>query len=148
MRKTILLTVVLLTLTIATRAQQDYDYGKPEELKGLTKFFLDVENDLDAYNRIREEIEKSGLKISLVRNVDEAEGVLAFMSDSVTTFYNGNSLQKAVGIGIVARMAVGASKPRMLMQFRETQNWKLENHPATKFAREFIKAYKKANGLK
>lgn len=60
MKKIILVTLLLLGLNLLTLAQE-YEYGKPAELKALTKVFIDTELDVENRNRIVEEIEKAKL---------------------------------------------------------------------------------------
>lgn len=52
------------------------------------------------------------------------------------------------GKGVVAKKSLDGKKLRVLMSFESTKDKAGEKKPAAKFAKEFIKEYKKANELK
>lgn len=151
----------LLALACATTIQaRQIEYGDPSELKGVRVIFVDTGANMKLRQEIIKEIQKSkeklpGLVIS--GSPDDAEVILAFENDTVreaagvSTSENGRSsslLYRTVreGQGVVYKPG---TRMRILMSFEDTQKRKLlERRPSTNFAREFVKAYKKANGVK
>jgi hypothetical protein len=75
MRKLIL---CALLLAASTAAGQGTEYGKPEELKGITKVFVDTGGDLKNRERITKEIEDAKLGLQLLDSEEGAEVVLDF----------------------------------------------------------------------
>lgn len=137
---------------------QDYEYGNPSELKGLKKILIDTGPDIKNRNRIVEELEKANLGFQFVDSADDAEIIMSFggsrveiVSGATTTPVYGtnnttttvNRRKVATGSGYV--FIKGIKKLRVVMSFESTQDKFFEKKPATKLAKEFIKAYEKAN---
>lgn len=158
MRKIILLTFILLTFSFSGFAQE-YEYGKPAELKDLKKVFIDTGTDLKSREGIIKEIEKAMLGIEFVDEAKIADVILAFRGETNEVETGGNSqiignsvitntnrVRLAAGQGLV--LIYGKNKMRLLISAENSQQSKLEKKPSTKFAKEFVKQYKIANGLK
>src|SRR5438552_3213549 len=75
MKKTFLILSILLLACAAARAQS-FQYGKPEELKGLKKIYVHTSTDLKARNKIIDELEKSKIGFEIVDDENDAEIVL------------------------------------------------------------------------
>lgn len=148
MKKIILVTLFLLGLSLLTSAQE-YEYGKSIELKGLTKVFIDTELDAENRNRILEVIEKAKLEnLTVVESSADAEVIIMFRGDSENVRIGRANHKRAIGKGVVATKSADGKKLRVLLSFESTQDKAGEKKPAAKFAKEFIKEYKMANGLK
>lgn len=157
MRKMILFTILLLTFCFSAFSQ-DYEYGKSSELKGVKKIFVNTGMNLKDHQRIVEEIEKAKLDIEIVDSIEKCDVVLLFngATEEVTTsaltnqiggvaITNLNTERLATGRGIV--MMPRGNKMRLLLSVENSQQSKLEKKPVVKFAKEFVKQYKIANGL-
>lgn len=157
MNKLLFLTLLLLSFCFSARAQ-DFEYGKPIELKGLKKVYVNTGSDVKNRTRIVEEIEKANLGVEFVDGDEDAEIFLTFRGETnevtsgASTQMIGNSAitninteRLAAGAGLVA--IGGKSKPRLLISVENSQQSKLEKKPSVKFAREFIKQYRIANGI-
>lgn len=152
--KIIQIAFCLLVLTFVAHAQ-DFEYGKPVELKGLTKIFVDTGANLDDRERIIKELEKAKLGIELLDSSDDAEIILLFRGrtdEKVTGAVNTQHAtviqtdELASGSGIV--FIKGANKPRIILSVSNSQQSRLEKRPVTKFVKAFVKIYKTANGIK
>lgn len=141
--------VVLFVLVFAcSAAAQEFEYGRPAELKGLTDIYIDVGSDLESYDRIRTEIEKAKLPVKFLDDADGADLVIAFQSNRVLVPVGRATHRKRTGQGWVAIPSSNGERLRVLLSFNEMQDKLGEKKPAVRFAREFVKAYKTANGLK
>jgi hypothetical protein len=96
-----------------------------------------------------------------VDTADEAEVILAFRAFDRNEAVNYSqkdilagdkqysfnvNLEMEVGQGLVL-LRVSPSRFRSLMEFADLHRNKLERKPSTNFARAFVKAYKKENGI-
>ncbi len=138
---------------------QSYEYGKPSDLKGLSKVFIDTGVDTETRERIVERILKAGLKDLTFLDSDEgAEIVLVFrdrsietVTGAVTNIYGTTNVVRDPllhGEGTVFVVGDGAAKPRVVLSVKNSQQSRAEKRPSTKFALAFVKAYKQANDLK
>jgi hypothetical protein len=136
------------------------EYGKPDELKGLTKVFIDTAGDLKNRERIAKEIEKAKLGLTLLDSAEGAEIVIDFRGGKEREFGgvharpdgNGGAVATArtnvVTVGAGAVYVARADRLRVVMSFEDREETVFEKKPATNFGRDFVKAYKKANGIK
>jgi hypothetical protein len=130
------------------------EYGKPEELKGLTKVFVDTGGDMKNRERISKEIEDAKLGIQLLDSEEGAEVIIDFGSGKTErlrgTITNGTggliTRRYNTGTGKVFVIKDGKTKIVMSYEGEETHMW--EKKPATNFGKSFVKAWKKANGMK
>jgi hypothetical protein len=146
--KTLLL---LLALTLLPFTPQT-EYGKPEELKGLTKVFVDTGGDIKNRERIAKEFKK--LDLTLLDSAEGAEVVLEFGAGKserlVGTMSGGqgsiHTKKMNTGQGRVYVMREG--KARVVMSYEGEEKFAWEDKPASNFGKAFAKAWKKANGVK
>ena len=154
--------LILLILALGGSAfsqKADYELGKPSELKGCTKLFIDT--DLNKRERIVRKLNKSKLKnLKIVGNRSAAEMFLVFSGNSMPldignarlTELNKNTIPPvidiSVGEGAIIIKGREKGKVRLLFRLKYKQESQSEDTPADKFAAEFAKYYKKANGLK
>ncbi len=154
MRRLFTILPVLLCLFSSVRAQE-YAYGKPEEMRGLKKIFVDTGPDMKNRERIQKALTEAKLGFELLDSADDAEIVLMFKagmdrktigvpSERGTTIAQPDYL---TGAGFVL-LPSHSGKPRLVMSFEDVQETVFEKKPVANFAKDFIKAYKKANGLK
>lgn len=142
--------VFCLLLFSVTVHSQDFEYGKPAELKGRTTIYIDVGPVVEDHDKIKDTVAAAKLSnVTFVTTEADADIALMFRSRFEYIEIPGAGLQKVkAGRGFVAIPSADHKSPRMLLTFDETQNRWGEKHPAIKFAKEFIRIYKKANDLK
>lgn len=158
--KTLLLTLMLSTVVFG----QDFEYGKPGDLKGLKKVYLDTGADMETRNRIIENLEKAKLGVEILDSPEDAEIVMVFASEKserlvgINTIYNRSEtfgsasttaqrIELIAGAGRVFVRSKDGTKARLILSLQNSQQSKLEKRPSTKFANAFIKAYREANNL-
>ncbi|MCY7347563.1 MAG: hypothetical protein LH614_15270 [Pyrinomonadaceae bacterium] len=142
---------VLLSGTL-TYSQTPFEYGKPAELKGLSKIFVDTGADIKNHERIIQEIEKEKFFV-VVEKPEDAEIFLVFRGNKekvitgTTTrpIYGTNSTsttvneeKRSTGSGMVLIKGKDKDRQRIIMDFESTKDTLIEKKPATKFAKEFI----------
>lgn len=134
----------------AFRVTQQED-GKPEELKGLTRFYLDTGGDREALGELAGELLRQLPQLALVERPELAECILKFdayrrteLSDTAGG-RNGLPLKVDYGRGWAVR-PMAADRRRVLMYYVGGKGSFVESSPAKSFARAFAYEYKKANG--
>lgn len=157
--------VVIFAPTIAL-AQKITEYGKPDELKGVTKIFVSLvyggSVELKDRDRIIKEIEQGKKKykipnLEVVDRAEDAEVILIYSEEvegevyGATTTNSGNVAHTTVrqrdrwtGKGIVVKPLADGNQ-RLIMDSTSSQVSFLQNAPATSFGKAFMKAYVKAN---
>ena len=144
---------LLLTLLLTSHAPQT-EYGKPEELKGLTKVFVDTGGNMKERERIQNEIRKSRIGVELLDSEEGAEVVLKFGGGKEEA--DGPAFGSILFPGAIRTVNVGDGhvyvyrdgKPRLVMSYEGVETHLWEKKPAKNFGKRFVEAYKKANGLK
>ena len=157
------LLILMLCLCPAARSQ-DFSDGRPSDLKGLKKVYVDTGTDLKSRRRIINELNRPGLGLTLLDGPEGAEVILDFggrtehRDDGVplysyrdpTWIIGTLQVRKEVLIGRGRVLAVKDGKRRGVMSFEDTKTatafW--DRDPATNFGRAFRKLYKKVNGFK
>jgi hypothetical protein len=124
---------------------QDFEYGTTAELKGLKTYSVETYGEVRWREDMISEISKALPDLKLVDDTLLAEINLAYKGRSRIS-----DIKFGYGTGIVALEAKGKDKtrPRILMNFENERDTLVEKRPHIKFAREFVRAYKKANGLR
>ncbi|MEQ1762850.1 MAG: hypothetical protein ABL984_06890 [Pyrinomonadaceae bacterium] len=144
-----ILTILALLIFASAIAAQDFEYGTTAELKGLTKVHIDVGPDVDNFERIKKVIEKAKLDdLTIVANRDDADFAIFFRGAREQVLVGRATHLKAVGKGYVVMPSVDGKRGRILMNFESMQDKIGEDKPATRLAKDFVKAYKKANDIK
>lgn len=154
MRKTLTLLGLLLILVSTTAAQDSerpYAYGEITDLKGRTKVYVDTGADTKNRENIINDLRKSKLGFEIVDGTDNPEVVLTFGTGAArdivwTTSVASRVIEQPTGSGGVWVFA--RAKLRLVLSFQDTRNSKFERSPVSNFTREFLKAYKKGNGIK
>ncbi|HKP37927.1 MAG TPA: hypothetical protein VJT71_13805 [Pyrinomonadaceae bacterium] len=143
---------LLLGLLLISHAPQT-EYGKPEELKGLKKVFVDTGGNMKDRGRIEDEIRRSKIGVELLDSSDGAEVVLKFGGGKEVV---GGSLGSILPNVAIRSLNVGeghvyvlrGGKPKLVMSYEGVETHLWEKKPAKNFGKRFAEAYKKANGLK
>lgn len=120
--------------------------GKPEELKGVMKFYVDTGGDREALGDITGELQKRLPRLTLVGRPEEAECILKFEGYRVSTFSDTNTGPNGVPITVNSGHGwvikpVGADKRRVLLYYAGA------GVTAKSFARGFVQEYKKITGI-
>jgi hypothetical protein len=76
------LLLLILSVTVKSQSQSAIEYGEREELKGITKIFVDTGTDLSGRENIIKIIKNDLPTIVVVSRAEEAELVLIYSSDS------------------------------------------------------------------
>jgi hypothetical protein len=139
--------LLILTLALPVLAQTPViEDGQPDELRGVTKVFV----GLDAQQRevVVKEIKKQLPDLEIVSRPEESDIHLLL---SLKETRDG----RIEGVGTVVKL-IDANHARALCSFKDELSPIYEQHSSKsygidrvmplRFAREFVKAYKKANG--
>ena len=146
---------LLFALLLTSNVPQT-EYGKPEELKGLTKVFVDTGGNMKDRGRIENEIRKSRIGVELLDSQEGAEVVLKFGGGKERVTDDSFSSVLFPSLGVFRTVNVGegqvyvyrGGKPRLVMSYEGVETHLWEKKPAKNFGKRFVEAYKKANGLK
>jgi hypothetical protein len=141
------LSLLILTFTLSVAAQTPIiETGRPEELRGVTKVFV----GLDAEQRqvVVKEIKKELPNLEIVSRPEESDIHLLF-------FLKETRDGRIESLGTVVKL-IDVKRARTLFSFKDdlppiyaqhsAKNRGIEYAMPLNFAREFVKAYKKANG--
>lgn len=153
-----LLIVFVCSISVFAQGSDTFEYGSPAELKGLTNIFVDTGADMETRSKITEIITKAKLpNIRFLDKITQAQIVLVFRGDTEEKLTGaaryGTStvlgrIQLEYGTGSVLVGLPEYTKPHLVLTVKNSQQTKWEKSPATKFAKEFIKAWKEANGVR
>ncbi len=138
---------------------QNYEYADPSELKGLKTYWVDTSGDVKARNKIVEIVKKELPSLSIVDEITSAQIRIAYLGqteEGPTNIIGGSNRASIeterlpVGAGMVWIDPRGTdkSKLRLVISFCSRKDFLLEKQPYEKLTKEFVKVYKKANGLK
>jgi len=157
-------TLTTIVLISVSGLSQNYEYGSPAELKGVTRIYVDTGTELKTHNDIVSHIQKELPAIIITDRAEDAEVVLVYGSSASTKYIGSQSTTTVDSSGNTAhtdsmpqyrRIVRGdglvlkpgkEGRARLLMEFGDARGNIFERKPSTNFAREFVKAYKKANG--
>ena len=154
--------LILMLCLCPVAHSQDFSDGRPSDLKGLKKVYVDTGTDLKSRRRIINELNRPGLGLTLLDAPEGAEVILDFGGrtehhDEKVTIYSYRDptwiigtlqVHKQLLIGRGRVFVVKDGKPRGVMSFENTKSTFWERDPATNFGREFRTLYKKVNGIK
>jgi hypothetical protein len=155
-----------LLAAVPVSAQKITEYGKPDELRGVSKVFISLvyggSVELKDRDRIIKEIEKGKKKhkistLEVVDRMEDAEVILIY-SEAVEGEITGATTTRTAsgsrttigerdrwtGKGIVVKPLPNGNQ-RLIMDSSSSQVSFLQNAPATSFGSAFMKAYVKAN---
>ena len=136
-------------------AQDSFEYGSPDDLKGIDSVYVYTGTDMDAREKIHQALKKGLPNLVLASRSEQAQIQLLFTAhvskyiSGVNNYgYNsGVSYSKVIdGSGLVVKVEEG-KRTILVLDFRDSKNYFFERHPSTNFAKAFIKNYKQVNGL-
>jgi hypothetical protein len=141
------LSLLVLTFALPASAQTPViEYGRPDELRGVTKVFVGLDDQQREV--VVREIKKQLPGLEIVSRPEESDIHLRF-------FLKESRDGRIEGVGIVVKL-IDANRARALCSFKDDLPPMYERHSIKsfgverimplRFAREFVKAYKKANG--
>lgn len=147
-RKTGQLFLLVLTFALPVLAQTPIiEYGQPDELRGVTKVFLDTGIDAQQRGVVVKEIKKQLPGLEIVLRPEESDIHLRF---SLKETRDG----RTEWMGTVVKL-IDANRERTLCSFKDDlspiygrhsiKSYGIERVMPLRFAREFVKAYKRAN---
>ena len=129
------------------------EVGTTDELKGLTRFYIDAGGNREALGEIAAELLKLLPQLVLIDRPEYAECILKFDAYRRTEFAEGPSrrrdgvpLKMDFGRGWVIK-PVTADKQRILMYYKGDKGSFVEDAPTATFVRAFVYEYKRANNL-
>jgi hypothetical protein len=134
------------------------EFGSCDELKGVSKFYVDTGGDRESREEITGEVLQLLPGLEIVDRPEQAECVLLFYAYGRTdripparNTYTGKMeeiapLKVTVGRGWVIR-PLPPDRQRVLWYYEDTKHSPIERKPTTNFARAFVGEYRKANGL-
>ena len=142
------LSLLVLTFASPVLAQAPIiEYGQPDELRGVTKVFVDTSLDAQQREVFVKEIKKQLPDLEVVSRPEESDIHLRF-------FLREDRDGRTEGVGTVVKL-IDANRVRALCSFEDNlspiyerhsiKNYGIERTMPLNFAREFVKAYKKAN---
>jgi hypothetical protein len=166
---TTLVVVMLLAMTGVMwlkAGKVGYEYGKPDELKGVSVIFIDTGSQLTVRNIIADEIGKKLPELSIAENIGQAEIVLDFTleidrqadqggiviyggigtlgSHGGVDIYQPVETTREHGHGLIYR-PLGEDAIRILLEYRSKKSTMFHRSPAIQFARKFVDEFQKAN---
>ena len=125
----------------AYKAADRCGYGTPQDLRGLTKVFVDAGEKGDYRALIVAELDKAHLGLELLPEPGGAQIVLRFRGEE---FSRPNIIQALHG-GRGEVNAIQDGRARTVVAFSGTRTKAWGAKPATKFATAFIEAYQNGN---
>jgi len=143
------LSFLILTFALPVLAQAPIiEGGQPGELRGVTKAFVDTSLDAQQRGVLVREIKKQLPNLEIVSRPEESDIHLLL---SLKETRDG----RIQGVGTVVKL-IDANHARALYSFKDDlppiyeqhsiKSYGIERVMPLRFAREFVKAYKKANG--
>jgi hypothetical protein len=124
------------------------EYGQPDELRGVTKIFVDTRTNVRRWEKIVKTITRRLPNIQVVSRPEESDIHLRY---SLRDSRNG----QREGLGTVVKL-IGGNRERVLLSVEDEfppifdgggiVSYGMEQARPLMFAIEFVKAYRRANG--
>lgn len=157
MKKLLVALALLILCAGVPMAQTGKTENKPEEMRGLTKVFVDSGTDLKDRERIVKVIESAKLGLTVLDSAEGAEIILNFVGgerqttvdyyNAVTKIYAPLPITLGFGRGVV--YVVRGGQRRAVLSFQDDGgNHFFPKKLATNFGKKFVKAYRRAQGAK
>ena len=150
--------IAIAFLTITAASRQRVEPGKAKELKGVTRLYVSAVSK-DTRNNIIAEIQKQLPQVTITEKSEDAEVWLLFSAQrrsypkgdptsGLSSVTSGVSVEyEMIGSGAAIK-PVTKERTRRLWEFTDTTETTMsfpEQSLSTKFARAFVKTYRKAN---
>ena len=143
MKKLLFLLIMLLVPTLFVFGQQ-FEKGKPSDLKNLTKVFIPIEPEHPEYAQITAEFKKAKVKgLKIVDTAEAADFSIIYANERSVPTEEKHPVPFATGM--IVKNSDDGLKLRVLWEYQGKMG---ERNTARKFARMVIAKYKAANGLK
>ena len=157
MKKLLVALALLILCAGVPMAQTGKTENKPEEMRGLTKVFVNSGTDPNDRERIIKEIESAKLGLTILDSAEGAEIILNFVGgerqttvdyyNAVAKIYAPLPITLAFGRGVV--YVVRGDRRRAVLSFHDDGgNHFFPKKLATNFGKKFVKAYRRAQGAK
>ena len=138
----------LLTLAVPAAAQTvNVEYGQPEELRGVTRIYVDTSLDTQRRESIIKDLRKRLPQLEIASSPEQADVHMRFEAKPLEG-------GKTEILGSVVKV-IGTDRVRVLYSYKDNSptpfegdarlNYGAEYAKPHVFARQFIKIYKKAN---
>jgi len=158
----LMLCAVIVFSAAKTQEMDRPRYGRPSDLRGLTRLFVDTGTDVRARDRIVRELRGSGIALQLVDDMRDAQMLLEFgvtverrvggwvtntrrdkdkKGEKSTTTTTEQKIENGAGTVSVVR----DGRLVLVESFVDEKRIFLERDPATNFARAFLRLYRGAN---
>lgn len=123
---------IILTLILSSAAfTQQFESGKPAELKRLKRIYINALTDVKSRDIMAKEFKKA--KISSLEIVDDERAA---------------AQQRAADTGFVLAEGKNADNSRVVQNYRSAAGRRTPDKSARELAKVFIKAYKLVNAFK
>jgi hypothetical protein len=125
---------------LKVRSPNDCGVGNSRELRGLNRIHVDARGSAEHRQNILAAIEAADLRLEVVEAVEDAEVSLTFLGQR---FYESN---KNIDAGRGEVTILRRPKPLVVLLFKDRDTSVWGRHPSINFGREFVRAYRQANG--
>ena len=157
MKKLLVALALLILCAGVPMAQTGKTENKPEEMRGLTKVFVDSGADPKDRERIVKVIESAKLGLTVLDSAEGAEIILNFVGGEqqtttdtynvVTKIYAPLPVTLSFGRGVV--YVVRGDRRRVVLTFQDDGgNHFFPKKLAKDFGKKFVKAYRRVHGAK
>jgi len=147
-RKMSLLSLLIMAFALPVSAQGPIiEYGQSDELRGVTKLFVDTGVDAQQRRLVVREIQKHLPDLEIVSRPEDSDVHLRF-------FLSDRRYGKAEEVGTVVKI-IDSNRLRVLCSFKDNlppiyygdsmMNFGIEYSRPLRFARKFVNEYRKAN---
>jgi hypothetical protein len=109
-------------------AADDYEYGKPGDLKGLTAYYLDTRTDITTRNEVETKVRAETDRLRLVDKREEAQIIV----DATGGDSDGG------GPSFLVYVAGEDGRPRLIQKFKYTHSKLPRLRPTSRFAQDFV----------
>lgn len=125
-------------LAVPLESAESMSYGRPEELRGVTKVFVDASGELDLREVMAQTLAKRLPQITIVSDSSDAEIILAL------TYSRDSGKADSINGRLIAKRISGG-RVRYVASYRHDESEL--NDLAEEIALRFIKQYKQMNGI-
>lgn len=128
--------ILVAAILVAGRGtgSDDYEYGTPKDLKGLTVYYLDTGTDITYRSDIAEKVNvnREEKRLLLVGSREEAQIAIVVVGSD----------RDDDGAAFVVYVAGKDGRPRLIQKFTYTHSKLPRLRPSSRFARDFAKLWR------
>jgi hypothetical protein len=118
-------------------AALSFEYGRPGEIKGVHKVFINVGPEITMRNEMAEQLERELPGLKITDHAEDAEAVIAIVPDTDPDV-----------VHFIVYRPLTEGKARILLEQKATVSRIHSLKPHVKFARMFVDEYRKANAAR